>query len=487
MAQQYRTTSTAKIIDSVTVNLNEPVKAKSLSGFLGGLDNPYYPDRNAIRVLQPKLMRTSHPIQYPEAYKLAGRVHFIISDEWKQLDNDKDGQIDLFDAKPYLDRSFEEYLDNLFAWGYNSGSIRPGIVWECWNEPDNNNFSGWIVQDFYETYKLTYTKLRESKLGTTALIAGPSFGTFNEQMMKDFFDYCLVNMLEVNVVTWHEITYLDQQKPLITLQQHVKYVRDNFINNPKYAPLKMQSIEINEIVNPEDKNRPSEIAGYLRNLEDAGVDYACKSCFTHNTNIDDNGSVLNEGGVPPCELGSCSDTSFNDLFTIWYDSEHYVNHSNICNPLPGNEHKTKSAWWVYKLYADGVPYRVQSTNIEPRSNVISSSKIQPYADASPTNTAQILVGYSNEWPQNSLPDTGTYSVRVNSLATINATAKIFRVKIFRIPFNGADSYNKAEDNNELLNPVLVSSAYYLADAKNGITIDFTAKTDDLYQITIATD
>jgi len=483
---QFRTSPTAIIIDSVTVDLNQPVKAKSLSGFLGGLDNPEYPDRDAIRALQPKLMRTSHPAHYPEAYSLAGRVHFIVSDEWKQLDNNKDGKIDLFDPKPYLNTTYKSYLDNLFEWGYNEGKIRPGIIWECWNEPEISNYSGWTLQDFYETYKLTYTQLRASALPETTLIAGPSFGVFSEETMKAFFDYCLSQNppLEVNVVTWHEIWYPADSKPFTKIKAHVDYVRQNFMNNPAYAALKIQSIELNEIIWPGDKNRPAEIAGYLGNLEAAGVDYASRSCTHHTANLDDQGNVLQQGGIPPCELGSCSDTSFNDLFTIWYDSENYVNNSNTCNPLPGNEHQTKSAWWVHKLYADGVPYRVKSNNTEPRSTVIASNKIKPYPDTQPTNTAQVLVGYSNSWPQNNLPDGGIYKMRINGLSTVGA-GNLFKVKICKVPFNAADSVNGLEDNDPLLNPVLMSTAYYAADDQDGINITFSAETDALYQIAVS--
>ncbi|KOS05495.1 hypothetical protein AM493_05205 [Flavobacterium akiainvivens] len=472
------------VVDYVTVNLNQPAQAKSLSGFLGGLQNPKYPNREDVRKLQPKLMRTSFTERYDESYKLAGRVHLIVSDLWKQKDNDNSGQIDMYNPRPYLDPTYTDYLAKMFDWGYNNGNIRPGIVWECWNEPENE-YSKWQLSDFFETYKVTYQALLDSKIGSTAQIAGPSFAWFSEEKMTAFFDYCLENNLEVNVITWHEIWYPAESKPLSKLQDHVAFVREHFMENPKYASLNMQSIEINEIIWPADKNRPSEIAGYLQNLEDAGVDYACKTCFYHTTNTDEQGNMADGIGVPPCELGSCDDASFNDLFTIGYDSEHYVNLSNECNPLPGNENKPKSAWWVYRLYADGVPFRVKSSNTEPASHVIASSKIQPYPDTVATNTAQVLVGYSNQWPLDYAPVTGTYSVRINNLATLNPQATEFTVKICEIPFNGANSYNKAEDNTPLLQPVLVSTAYYLADSKNGITVNFTATTDALYQITIS--
>jgi len=481
--------TTDSLIDKVTVNLAQPVMAKSLSGFLGGLSaSTSVPDRDKVRELKPKLFRTSHRDQYQESYDIAGRVHYTTNNVWANTWDPVDGLYNIQKDKPYEEQSYIDYLEALFEWGYSNGSIKPGIVWECWNEPEPPNiYSNWLYEDFYETYRVFYQTLRDSALGDTALAAGPSYASFTEQKMKNFFDYCLANNLEVNVVTWHEASNPDQDyKPFPLLKAHVEYVRDNFMNNPKYASLEIQSIEINEMIWGGDKNRPVEIAGHLRNLEDAGIDYACKTGWLHIANTNAQGSLETvECGNPDVKLYSSEDTSLDDLFTIDYDSQHYINNSNDCQPS-NNGGEVKSGWWVYKLYSDGVDYRVKSYNEQAWSTVISSCKIQPYLQTTPSVTAQVLFGYTQFYPAPYIAASGTYKMRINDVKYMVTTTDTCYVKILRIPFNAADSFNGYEDNTPLSNPepFIASTQYDIVN--NGIDlIIHDIEPEHLYQILIS--
>jgi hypothetical protein len=465
------------LIDNVIVNLVNSIPNKSLNGFLHGLDDPNYPARDDIRALQPKLFRTSEQVRYDEGYGLTGRVHYVTGDQWNDSSTSN---------TPYNDISYENYLNALFAWGYNDGAIRPGIVWECWNEPENMTYNSWTISDFHQTYNKFYHLLRESDLGENALAAGPSFGRFTEERMKNFFDYCLANNLEVNVVTWHEIWYPDQDsKPFALIQAHVEYVRNNFMNNPKYAPLKMQSIEINEIIWPGDKNNPAGIIGYLGNLEQVKVDYASRSCWEHIANVDSLGNVIFP--IPSCDSQSCRDTSLNDLFTIDFDSENYVNNSNECVPLVNNAHKRKSSWWVHKVYGDGAQYRVRSYNEEAWSTVIASNKIKPYPQSTPTNMAQILFGYSKKYPAPAyLPINGTYKIRVNNVNNMVTTGNTCYIRLLKIPFRAEGSWNHGEDNQELVAPIVLQASTQYTIINNGIDLEIhDIEPEHLYQILIS--
>lgn len=503
--------SSSDKIDEVTVKFNEPVVAKSLSGFLHGLTKPT-PVNSDIAPLQPKLMRQSFKDKYERAYYLSGRVHMLLSDAWEFWDenyfdpNPNNGLTnDYISASrkynfvptdnPYVDieypsvpnnsfnglSNYNNYLDNWFDWARIDQTInsvpqpisnqKPGIVWECWNEPDHKNYwkpndtsttknnSQWyspitdpntnpatqtydytywpIVkqQEFFQTYKLFYNKLRE-RLGPEALAAGPSMGTFNKEYIKNFFDFCLTNGLEVNVVTWHELNW-KAKVPISEIAEHVEYVRTNFKDNPAYEALKIQSIEINEITHPVYKNNPAALASYIGYLEKARVDYAAKACWKDGTNTY-YGSDPDADPLPLCNsCESCSSNTFNHLFT--------------------SDNEKKSNWWVYKLYADGVAGRVKSYNQNNKSVVISNKLNFTNVGSTPSPYAQVLFGYVKS--ETGLPTNtnGSYSIKLENLGIytgvgLNNSSNISRVYdgivVKRIPNNNPFNNSTQDENYE---------------------------------------
>lgn len=447
--------STANKIDVVTVKFNESVSnVKSLSGFLQGLTQSN-PTNTEINPLQPKLFRQWDKSLYQRCYNLAGRVHLLMSDNWAHSygynNLPKDNNEGLYEAQ----------LNNFFAWAkqpdINNPSTKPGIVWECWNEPDypkfwkpsqtiavdvmdshypvldqdginwNNDFTYWPnarKQEFFATYKKFYQTLRNTNtggMGSSALIAGPSIGRFSKEHLKEFFDYCLTNSLEVNVVTWHELVQ-NASEPIAAIRDHVDYVRTNFKDNPAYAALNIQSIEINEMVGPPYKNNPAALASYLGYLEKAEVDYAAKACWE-------------DGSCEPDKCEACNSNTFNHLFTS-YD-------------------ETKSNWWVYKLYADGVSNRVKSYNQNNRSVVISNKiDFNPVGTAS-VPYAQVLFGFVDADKNANSTGTGSYSIKLENLdldiaPTIIGYYKIYdNLVIKRIPDN--NPYHSSNSVNDLSN------------------------------------
>lgn len=508
-------------VDKITVDFGDDKEVNSMTGFLQGLgfgnNTNYLPVRDSIEKLQPKLFRQVRMSKYPESYNLSGegRVHMVTNGEWSEsnLESGTWGG-NWGERPPNFDNweSYEESLETVFDWGYNGGNPLPGIIWECWNEPDtragwdssddsedtwtsacsnlsclgNQSVDYWpttFKQNFFTTYKKFYTKLR-TKLGAYAKCAGPSLGYFNEVYLKEFFDYCLENELEVNVVTWHEVSGPERAKPFTVLTEHVDYVRNNFMNNPHYEDLKIQSIEINETVPPYDKNNPAAIVAHLGYLENAGVDYACKSCWNH---------VLSTSPSVK-SLVSCYDNSLNDLFTVSYqmDGDDYIVVGDVAtivdNPLSPN--LPKSSWWAYKLYSDGVQYRVESENQQNRSVVLASRKVS-YPGGPSTQYAQVLFGYNKIFPVASyLPNEGTYNIRLNNISSIinGSAGSYFKIRLNKIPYRDVLDVNydfTSIDNEELTEPQYVTETVHYKDGQGGVNYVFSeAEMECLYQMII---
>lgn len=531
------------IVDNVIVDFAIPIAAKSQTGFLSGLggradfhQNPHnnLPLRTSISELRPKMFRQGDTAKYKESYDLTktatspGRVHIIAQSNFKPETNWAE---------------YDNFIDGFFSWGKNKGNTKPGIVWECWNEPEgidepniplpiclgrpavvgtgtieypqfpaipptcvrgDEKIDYWPYQarqNFYEIYKRFYQRLRGSGLPMTAQIAGPCYGYFNKAYLKEFFDYCLANNLEVNVVTWHEINWPSLTKPFTLLKEHVDYVRTNFKDNPKYAALNIQSIEINEMVTPYDINNPAAILASISALEKGGADYASKSCWggwldglqpiygPDGPDSDDKPDIIN-GAVPV--RSSCQDNSLNDLFTVSYVQNADGSYTIGADGLPilhddiNNPNKPKSAWWVYKLYGNGVEKRVKSYNEEGRSVVVAS---RPSASAMPY--AQVLFGYvkrSVDDPAASyLPDAGTYKIILNNLSSVS-TSNYYKITINKIPYNDelySDGSILKTDNNALIAPIFVTEDSFMKDNNSdSIYYDFYAEKENLYQMVI---
>ncbi|MDP9957038.1 hypothetical protein J2X97_002704 [Epilithonimonas hungarica] len=543
-------TGANSIVDNIIVDFATDLPVKSQTGFLSGLGGVVewnqdtinkLPLRSSISLLKPRMFRQGKKYYYQESFDLTkpsptehGRVHMIVAEEW--ISQHAYPQNPCADYRPnHRWSEYENYLDDYFNWGDN----KPGIVWECWNEPDGTMLEPYIPrlsclspdyncaepndpalppptcaagdesidywpsearQNFYEIYKHFHQRLRASSLPSTAQIAGPSYGYFNKVYLKEFFDYCLANNLEVNVVTWHEINWPNLTKPYTLLKEHVDYVRTNFKDNPKYAALKIQSIEINEIVTHYDRNNPAGILASIGALESAEVDYACKSCWENSVDglipvygqdgpdEDTNPDIINGTAIA---RSSCADNSLNDLYTVSYmenpDGSYPIGPDGlpILNDDINNPNKPKSAWWVYKLYGDGVDTRVKSYNEEGRSVVLASkpsSSNMPYA--------QVLFGYVkrviDDPAASYLPDVGTYKLRLDNLSSFSSS-NYFKITVNKIPYNDEldiEGRVLKRDNIELIAPVLVAENCLVKDSSDGITYEFDAEKENLYQMVI---
>ncbi|HKE25386.1 MAG TPA: IPT/TIG domain-containing protein [Bryobacteraceae bacterium] len=218
-----------------------------------------------------------------------------------------------------------------------------------WNEPNYSGSWNGTIQQFYQTYLSAFGIIR-SMLGPTAPVAGPSFYYYNHQGITDFLEFCLANGCEVNSLTWHE---LDDTSSIASMVADVQDARSSFLQNPRYAPLKIQRIDVNEIVGPVFSGQPAGTLAYYGALEQSGADAAAHACWSDSAGGD-----------------QCDNGTLDGLLTA-------------------STFQPRAVWWVHKSYADGVSQRVQATTSDANVVALASSSV------SGASTPQILIGNVN--------------------------------------------------------------------------------------------
>ena len=137
--------------------------------------------------------------------------------------------------------AYETFLRDLVTMLRNGGLQG---TWEVWNEPDIPDFWNGTPAQFNELYLRSYTVLR-SVLGSSPVIAGPSLGSYNHARIEEFLEYRLAHGCEVNALTFH--TNDDSAAGLAAFVANVQDARRSFVDNPRYAPLRIRRIVTNEI------------------------------------------------------------------------------------------------------------------------------------------------------------------------------------------------------------------------------------------------
>ncbi len=271
------------------------------------------------------------------------------------------------------------------------------LIWEFWNEPeltfrDSKIGASWpgTKAQFFEAFRHFSQGIR-AKL-PNALIAGPSPSVYDADFLGQFLDFCKANAIEVNVLTWHEFTSDVREIP-----QHFNNIRTNYVNNPAYAALHLQQIQINEFLGGgNEQYRPASLLSYLYNFEDAAVnaDGVCKSCWS----------------TPDGLQSNCFNGTLGGMLTS------------------GTPQQPRALWWAYKSYADGVGSRVVSTANDVHMLPFASS-----STAAGTSQAQVLVGYYDQYDAFS-PLTIHAVLTLNGLGSLPfATAAAVHVNVKRIP------------------------------------------------------
>jgi len=419
-------TSISTEYDAVSVDFATRVAVKQALGFLHGFDlnNPFNlgssPPSSLISRLQPQYWRTApspSAFQFIRSLAPAIPIDIVLSDGVGYPPSNYGGN-----GPPWQDWSaYERTLRRVLA-----GFVPPAanLIFEPWNEPDDG-WAAWAVggaaykqfwngtaEQFYRTYLIAFQTIR-AEIGPNAMVAGPSFASYDHQNMKDFLEFCLANGCEVNSLTWHALN--DSVCPA-ALPDDVQDARTSFLENPRYAPLMLRRIDVNEIVGPEFSFQPAGTLAYYSALETSGADGAAHSCWLDSVGV--------SGCAPPAALdGLVTNTAF----------------------------RPRAAWWLHKCYADGVNGRVQSVSTNP-SLVILASKLITGA-----NTPQILIGNSNY--QNTLSNAlNPLSVKLE-LTNLQALPEIGQdpivaVRVEQIPNTGEAAVNDlklvAEINTQII-------------------------------------
>lgn len=360
-----------QIRSNITVDFASPKATVSMSGILHGID-PQNPPDAMVKPLQFKLWRAGRLDVYDRVVAAGAQFQLIVSDVWGY---------GTWNGWPYENYAKWEAFVRQLAQQHKGKKI----MWDIWNEPDwANPFWPGTREQFFETYKRAYRVLRQ-ELGPDAMIGGPSLARYSREYLTAFLDYCRANNLEVNFLSWHEL----DDNIVLFVDDHLIEARRNFFQSPTYRNLKIKKLYVNEIVGDVGQYRPGNIIGYLYYLEQGGADGACRACW-----------------------GTLGDKQVSNCFN-----------NTLAGMVTPNTFQPRAAWWVYKLYADGVAGRVASASDNQRVAALASR-------SNSQGNAQVLLGY---FDQNVPPTTVTINLRnIQQLGLAGANGRI-HLKLEKIP------------------------------------------------------
>jgi xylan 1,4-beta-xylosidase len=327
------------------VDFSSPQVVHSVFGMLEGA-SAAAPSPASSTALQPGLWRLGmyHGADLDSVYEQAAQsraiIHYVVSNRFCYPVNQWCGT-----GAPYTNWTLYQTKVAQAV----TDTKGKNVMFDVWNEPDSPLFWSGTQAQFFEAYLRAYNVLR-NLVGPNVLIGGPSTGTYNRTFLKAFLDYCVAQGCQVNFLSWHELDDADQD--IAAISTHLRDARSSFVNNPAYASLHLQRIDINETTGPLSKNFPGAILDYLFQLEQGGADGAARTCWPNSA-----------------AQSTCFNGSLDGLLTS--------------NGWPC------ASWWAYKTYSDGVNSRVASTSSDSRVAILGTKAL------SGKSVAQILVGYYN--------------------------------------------------------------------------------------------
>lgn len=379
-AQQHKATIT---VDFAAQELG----IRSVSGFLHGANskNATQPPDKMVDPLRPKLWRGT-PDMYERAVRAGGRLEVIVSDTWHYPFQSWGGN-----GAPYEEhgKKWENHVRKLAR--ENKGKQ---ILWDIWNEPNGGEPAFWngSKEQLFQTYGRAYKVLRE-ELGPNVLIGGPSTAEYDRDYIVAFLEYCKAHNLEVNFLSWHELVDADKDPSIVA--DHLLDARKNLVNNPVYKSLKIKEVHINESVGYLTQYQPGDIVSYLYYLEKGKADAASKACWPDSQSSE-----------------NCFNNTLDGLLT------------------PGS-FEPRAAWWVYKIYADGVDSRVKSVSTDSQVVALASK-------ARGNQKAQVLLGYSN---YHGSPTSKSITLKLKNLQALGLTGD--KNKVYLELCRLSDSQEKA--------------------------------------------
>ena len=354
--------------NTVDVDFAKPLQVHSPSGFLfgiqvlpgnGGAGAPgNSPPQSTITPLNPVHWRTyTSPAWYQRVQAAApnATIDFITAENYGLAIENYKGN-----GPPWLNfPGYEAIIQSLVA---PLNPVSPNVFFEPWIEPDDGwspyfppgapgyhrNWSG-TAQQFFETYLHAFLAVRRA-LGPNAQLERPDFAFYDRVTIQQFLEYCLASGCEVNALSWHALNDAAPDRAFIT----AKDARAAFVDNPRYAPLKIRRLDINEMVGSHLILQPAGTLAFYQQFELGGADEGNRSCWPDpNTGAD-----------------NCASGTLDGMLT------------------PGT-FQPRSVWYAHSAYADGVATRVQSAVSDPSIVALASSF------SSSSGVPQILLGFLN--------------------------------------------------------------------------------------------
>lgn len=316
----FTSVNSQNVTNTITINLSSDTKKKeSVVGFLHF--NELEPLKKDISELKPAYWRFGAKLKdNPEKRKKeVGKLLennivpiIVLSDIYDEEHwyKEKGGWIRPSDNP----ERFTVMIKGLYK------ELGPKIVFDVWNEPNGKEVWGGTRDEFFKTFKVAHDALRSSPNGEKALITGPSISKFDIEYLTAFLDYCNRNKIRLDILNWHD---LGTKKDALQLQNDIKTGRELL---KKYPGLGVKNIYISEIIGVDEQFSPLTVFSYLYSLEKSNAFGGCKACW-------DNPYIKGEN--------SCWNNSMDGILS--------------------GDGKRRSAWWVYKYYAESLKSRLSFT------------------------------------------------------------------------------------------------------------------------------
>jgi hypothetical protein len=176
--------------------------------------------------------------------------------------------------------------------------------YELWNEPDftwNTSAAG----PFNDAWVRTFQRVRARDSVTP--IVGPSSATYNESFLRSFLTFARDHNALPDVICWHELSQTSEP-----IASHVTAYR----NLERSLGISPRPIVINEYAWTDEVDVPGKAAGYIAQLERAGVESAQRA--------------------------------------FWFEY-------GTVNGLVVNNNQPTGTWWLYKWYGDMAGSMVTTT------------------------------------------------------------------------------------------------------------------------------
>lgn len=352
---------------TVTVEVDQRVPTRgSMNGFIHSLGATEPPD-DLVAPLAPRLFRSDLiRASVDRAAELGARYQLVLSDLWGYPANGWNGR-----GPPWADLDGWER----FVRGVARDHAGRSMSWDIWNEPNGATFWEGGRERFFRTYAVANRVLRE-ELGPDVEIAGPSVSRWSPLWIEAFLARCLSESCRISALTWHE--NLRPDDPITEVSDHLRDARSRLMADPRYAPLGLTEIHVNEYVGREDRYLPGAAVAYFAELEDGGADLAALSCW-------------NEADCGPAGLGGL-----------------------LAAGAP------RSAWWAHRWYARGADTRVRSKS--------GSGGVTALASRPSPGEVEVLLGHVGPRPPSGEASPLSIDVAVKGLpASADAQVTIDRV------------------------------------------------------------